>query len=78
MVLLGSEYKKLRKGERAPDFSLKATDGKEYSLNDFKDKKAILIIFMCNHCPYVIPKIEEIKNIAETYKDIAVIGINSI
>ena len=77
MVLLGSEYKILRKGERAPDFSLRATDAKTYSLADFKDKKSLLIIFMCNHCPYVIPKIKEIRKIAETYKDLAVIGINS-
>ena len=46
MVLLGSEYTILRKGEKAPDFSLTATNGKQYSLKDFKDKKAILVIFM--------------------------------
>ncbi|MFQ6097927.1 MAG: thioredoxin family protein [Armatimonadota bacterium] len=40
-------------GEKAPDFRLKGVDGKEYSLADFADKKAVAVIFSCNHCPYV-------------------------
>ena len=78
MALLASEYKILKKGEKAPAFSLPATDGKTYSLSDFKGKKAILIIFMCNHCPYVIPKVNEMKRIAGDFKEkgLAVIGIN--
>mgnify|MGYP001569640786 CR=1 FL=1 len=40
-------------GAKAPDFSLLGIDGKNYSLADFKGKKALVIIFMCNHCPYV-------------------------
>lgn len=36
-----------------PDFRLPATDGKTYSLNDFKGTDALLIMFICNHCPYV-------------------------
>lgn len=39
--------------QKAPDFSLPGIDGKTYSLADFKNKKALVIIFMCNHCPYV-------------------------
>ena len=78
MALLASEYKILKKGEKAPAFSLPATDGKTYSLSDFKGKKAILIIFMCNHCPYVVPKVKEMKRIAKDFKEkgLAVIGIN--
>jgi len=38
----------------APDFTLPATDGKVYSLNDLKGKNGTLIMFICNHCPYVI------------------------
>ena len=38
---------------KAPDFSLPGIDGKNYSLADFKGRKALVIIFMCNHCPYV-------------------------
>lgn len=40
-------------GSPARDFSLPGVDGKEYSLQSFKDKRVLVIIFMCNHCPYV-------------------------
>jgi peroxiredoxin len=43
----------LELGSPAPDFSLPATDGKTYSLDSFKDAKALCVIFSCNHCPYV-------------------------
>ncbi|MFH1589135.1 MAG: thioredoxin family protein [archaeon] len=78
MVLMGSDYDVIKLGDEAMDFSLPATDGKTYSLQDFKDAKAILIVFMCNHCPYVIPKIDELKRITNDYrnKGLVVIGIN--
>ena len=38
-------------GVKAPDFNLPATDGKAYALKDFGDKKALCVIFSCNHCP---------------------------
>ena len=41
-------------GEKAPDFKLPATDGKEYTLSDFNDFDILVIFFTCNHCPYVI------------------------
>ncbi|MBI4424604.1 MAG: thioredoxin family protein [Elusimicrobia bacterium] len=37
----------------APDFSLPGVDGRTYSLASFKDAKALVVIFSCNHCPYV-------------------------
>ena len=37
----------------APDFSLKATDNQWYSLSDIQGEKGTLIMFICNHCPYV-------------------------
>lgn len=40
-------------GNKAPDFDLPGVDGKRHSLNSFKDKKALVVIFSCNHCPYV-------------------------
>jgi len=39
-------------GWEAVDFKLKGVDEKEYSLSDFKDKKGLLLVFTCNHCPY--------------------------
>ena len=46
------ESTKLSLGWEAPDFSLKDTDEKVYSLSDFADKKGLIIVFSCNHCPY--------------------------
>ena len=76
MVLLESEVS-LKTGDKAPDFSLKGIDGKMHSLTDY-NQKGLLVIFMCNHCPYVKAKIEAIKEIHQKFKDqISLIGINS-
>jgi peroxiredoxin len=40
-------------GDEAPDFSLPGTDGQTHSLADFAGAKALVVIFSCNHCPYV-------------------------
>ena len=40
-------------GWKAPDFSLKGVDGKNYSLADIRGPKGTLVMFICNHCPYV-------------------------
>ncbi len=39
-------------GSPASDFNLPSTDGKTYSLDSFKDAKALAVVFSCNHCPY--------------------------
>ena len=76
MVLLESEGS-LKTGDIAPDFSLKGIDDKIHSLNDYT-QKGLLVIFMCNHCPYVKAKIEAIKEIHDKFKDqISLVGINS-
>ncbi len=74
MALIGSEYDTLNHGDTAPDFELKGTDGNMHKLQDIKGKLT-LIVFMCNHCPYVIPKLKELNRIAEEL-DVTVIGIN--
>jgi peroxiredoxin len=56
-------------GSAAPDFSLPATDGKTYSLNDFKDYKVLTIIFTCNHCPTAQAYEERIKQMVADYKE---------
>ena len=77
MVLLESKIS-LKTGDSAPNFELLGIDEKKYSLDDYDDYKGLLVIFMCNHCPYVKAKIEAIKEIHDKFKDsIAVIGINS-
>lgn len=69
----------LQIGEKAPDFSLIATDGIRYKLNDFKSSKLLVVFFTCNHCPYVIGSDEDTRAIAEKYipNGIEFIGINS-
>ena len=77
MVLTQSQIK-LNLGDKAPDFALNGIDGKTYSLKNFTDLEGFLIIFMCNHCPYVQTKIDTIVALHKKFKeDIAVIGINS-
>ena len=77
MVLLESD-RSLKKGESAPEFNLKGIDEKWHSLNEYSDYDGILIIFMCNHCPYVKGKLDAIKYIHNKFKNkIAIIGINS-
>lgn len=70
----------LKKGDKAPDFNLKSTDGEKYSIGKLKSKrkKAYLLVFMCNHCPYVLAKLDELNRISRDYKeDLLVVGINS-
>ena len=76
MVLLESEVS-LKTGDPAPNFSLRGIDDKIHSLIEY-DKKGLLVIFMCNHCPYVKAKIEAIKEIHQKFKEqISLVGINS-
>jgi len=49
-------------GKKAENFQLKSTDNKIISLNDIKGKNGTLIMFICNHCPYVRAVIEDIVN----------------
>ena len=77
MVLLESQIK-LQTGDQAPDFELMGIDDSKHSLNDYADYEAVLVIFMCNHCPYVKAKVEAIKELHEKFGDkVAVVGINS-
>ena len=67
----------LKTGDNAPEFTLKGIDDKIHSLNDYS-KKGLLVIFMCNHCPFVKAKVEAIKEIHNRFKDdISIVGINS-
>lgn len=69
----------LQLGDKAPDFSLPATDGKTYSLSDFSDADTLVIFFTCNHCPYVIGSDEVTRQTAEKFRDKGVrfVAINS-
>lgn len=77
MVLTASTMMPL--GTKAPSFSLKDTGGRPVSLDDFKEAKALLVIFMCNHCPYVKHVSKGLAALTKEYmaKGVAVVGINS-
>ncbi|HEX3856651.1 MAG TPA: thioredoxin family protein [Verrucomicrobiae bacterium] len=66
-------------GTPAPDFHLPDTNGKLVSPADFKASPALLVIFMCNHCPYVIHLRAGLAQLAKDYaaKNVAIVGINS-
>lgn len=66
-------------GTSAPDFSLPDYDGKTVSLNDFRGRKALLVVFMCNHCPYVKHVAPELARLADEYqrREVGVVGISS-
>ena len=64
-------------GQKAPDFTLKGTDGAHYSLKSFEKAPLLVIFFTCNHCPYVINSDEETRKTAEKFPTIAFIAINS-
>ncbi len=66
-------------GTAAPDFSLSDTDGKTVSLGDFADASALLVVFMCNHCPFVKHIADGLAELAREYQQrgVAVVGINS-
>jgi len=76
MVLLSSKMTPL--GMEAYDFSLKGVDDATYSLESFIDKKVLVIIFMCNHCPYVKAVIGRLVVIQQHYldKDVQLVAIN--
>lgn len=77
MVLVDSTMLPL--GTIAPDFKLPDTEGRLVSLSDFKGAKAFLVMFICNHCPYVKHVRQELTRLGRDYqpKGVAVVGINS-
>jgi len=66
-------------GWPAPDFTLPASDGKSYSLSGVKGKNGTLVMFICNHCPYVKSIMDKIIRDAQDLQElgIGVVAINS-
>jgi peroxiredoxin len=62
-------------GWKAPDFRLPATDGKTYSLSDIAGRNGTLVVFICNHCPYVKTVIGRLVRDA---RDLAALGIYTV
>ncbi|MEM9072999.1 MAG: thioredoxin family protein [Myxococcota bacterium] len=76
MALVQSKGMKL--GTSAPPFSLPGVDGKTWSLDDFADAKALVVVFTCNHCPYAIAAEERLVELQRDYegKGVRVVAIN--
>ena len=66
-------------GTKAADFQLPDTTGKIVKLSDFDNQKALLIVFMCNHCPFVVHIREGFVQLVKDYqkRGVGVVGINS-
>ena len=66
-------------GTRAPDFRLPDPSGKTVSLTDLKNARALLVVFMCNHCPFVKHIRAGLAQLAREYqpRGLAVVGISS-
>ncbi len=62
-------------GWKAPDFTLPGTDGRSYGLDDVKGEKGTLVMFICNHCPYVLAVLDRIIRDA---RDLQAIGIGVV
>jgi len=75
-----TESTMLELGTPAPDFSLpQPSTGNTVSLADFNGNKALLVIFMCNHCPYVLHIHQQLNDLIREYqsKGLAAVAINA-
>lgn len=66
-------------GQPAPDFDLPGVDGKRYSLHTFRGCRALVVVFSCNHCPYVVGSEDRMIRFALEYapKGVAFVAINA-
>ena len=66
-------------GDRAPAFSLPGTDGRSHSLAEFSDTAVLVVVFSCNHCPYVQAYEERLVAVQRDYagRGVQLVAINS-
>src|SRR3954462_10464419 len=69
----------LELGEHAPDFNLPGVDGKNHTLADFAQAKLLVVVFSCNHCPYVVGSEDRMIKFLADYssRGVAMVAINS-
>ncbi len=69
----------LELGTPAPDFDLPDTDGKRVTLESLHGAPGLLVVFLCNHCPFVVHIREQLASFSREYADkgLAIVGINS-
>lgn len=66
-------------GKPAPGFNLKGVDAKMHGLNDYARKKAVVVVFTCNHCPAAVKAEDRLIQFQKDYagKGVQVVAINS-
>ena len=66
-------------GTPCPDFHLPSVDAKKYRRDDFKDRQVLVVMFICNHCPYVMAVEDRIIQLRREYegKSVQLVGICS-
>ena len=77
MALVESNEPEL--GSPAPSFELPATDGGTYHIDDFDDAPVLVVMFICNHCPYVKAVLDRLVELGRTWEDdqVAFVAISS-
>jgi len=73
--MVALETPKVTPGWKAPDFRLKSTDGKTLSLQDVKGPKGLVIMFICNHCPFVKAIADKLTR---DMNELSALGVGSI
>ena len=76
MTLL--ESKSISMGTPAPDFSLKGVDDQMHGLSEFSEMEVLVVVFMCNHCPYVQAIWDRLVVLQAKFEDrnVRFVGIN--
>ena len=69
----------LKIGAKLPEFNLPGIDGKTYSLSAFQDSKILVVMFTCNHCPYVQAYEKRLISLQDDFKDksVSFVAVNS-
>ncbi len=77
--MAATESQMLALGTEAPDFTLPDPDGRQYSLDGSENSDAYLVMFICNHCPFVKHVAAELARIGNDYgsRNVAIFAINS-
>ena len=79
MDMVEKQSTMLTLGTKTPEFNLKGIDGEIYSNETFSESKGLLVMFICNHCPYVLHVKDGLVNMADKLiaSGVGVIAINS-
>lgn len=75
MSLLKSDSQ-LKVGKTAPEFKLQDPDGETVALSDLDNYDGVLVVFMCNHCPFVKANLPELSRLIDEFPSVAFVGIN--